>query len=105
MNIEPYKLYYTFNKEIIIKVVEIDVINSIVYGYDMRTENYVSVSASNLIEANYETIFNYIGFNDYKLCALIANYFISIGISSEILAHKIGISNRTLFRYIKELEK
>jgi hypothetical protein len=100
--IKENKLYISKDKETIIIVPDIS--KPIVFGYNMRTEKFTRLRSKDLSLVDITNVFNFVGVIDIRLIGLISNYFLSIGYNSNEISNNLGISNRTLFRYLKLLE-
>ena len=88
-------LYNSIDKTKIFIVNEI--IKNHAIGFNLRTENLVSEKLNNLEKTTVD-IFNYV--NDNNTIALLALYFNKHGYCYKDISDLIGISNRTLLRYI-----
>ena len=96
-------IYTTKDKSVILAVQETN--NGFVSGYDMRTENFMSIHESELTKETVVSVFCHVGLNNESLIGRIASFLNRRGIIFEELSKCTGMSIRTLHRYIKLNEK
>lgn len=92
-------IYSTKNKEELINVV--DVIGDRCYGYNLRTEQFVCLPQQQLTKETIKTVFKAVGIKEFELIGRVAALFVSKSITMQAIADELGISIRSLHRYIK----
>lgn len=98
--LEIKKLYNTKDKSKILIVNRI--IGRFALGYNMLDEGFVKVPLAEL-ELTELNIFNFVPSKNKVAIALIASYFNDNKIQINEICTKIGISERTIYRYMNEL--
>ena len=73
------------------------------YGFNMRTETYTRELMTNLEETDIKTIFNFVN-NNKDVIGLLAQYFQEHGYTMNEIEKHTPVHQRTLHRYIKQLE-
>ena len=92
-------IYTAKDKSVILAAQEKN--NGFVFGYDMRTENFMRIHESELTKETVVSVFNHVGLNNEALIGRIASFLNRRGIIFEELSKCTGMSIRTLHRYIK----
>lgn len=92
------KIFSSPDKQIIMSV--LDQKQDIIYGYNMRTEEYIARKRSEMVEESVNTIFKHIGFNEKSLIGRIAALLNLSNIQFEDISKASGLSIRTIHRYI-----
>lgn len=98
--LEIRKLYNTKDKSKILIVNRI--IGRFALGFNMLNETFVKVPLAEL-ESTELNIFNYVPTRNKTALALLATYFNDNKIQIVEICSMIGISERTLYRYMNEL--
>lgn len=91
-------IYSTRDRSSIIRAVDSQ--KELVNGYDMRTEKFVSVRKGDLVKETEQTVFRTIGAKEYGVIGRVAGSLLNDGVSLATIAHNVGVSVRTIRRYV-----
>lgn len=91
-------LYTTKDKSVILAEQETN--KGFVFGYDMRTEQFMAIRQSQLTKETVQSVFCCVGLNNKELVGKIVAFLSCRGISFEDMSEASGMSKRTLHRYV-----
>lgn len=91
-------IYSTRDRSSIIRAVDSQ--KELVRGYDMRTEKFVSVRKGDLVKETEQTVFRTIGAKEFDVIGRVAGSLLNDGVSLATIAHNVGVSVRTIRRYV-----
>lgn len=92
-------IYTTKDKSVILASQETR--SGFVYGYDMRTETFMSIHEKELTKETVVSVFGCVGLNNEALIGRIVAFCSRRGTKMEELSKCTGMSVRTLYRYIQ----
>lgn len=91
-------IYTTKDKSVILAAQETN--NGFVYGYDMRTENFMRIHEKELTKETIVSVFGCVGLNNEALIGRIVAFCNRRGTQMKELSKCTGMSVRTLYRYM-----